>query len=129
MTKFSKNPVDNDIRRLSFKGSGNTSTRVMNKATIIAIHPSSGKIIISITRLIIKKVTDPAKDLLKIFAETVILPTIAANESAIVNTNTAAMAISLLNMKNVTVADMNKYVAPVMCFVFSSSLSSEENTF
>jgi hypothetical protein len=72
------------------------------------IHPISGKKTYNIVKLKMKKVTEPAKDLLKNLAESVILPTIAANESAIVNINTAGMAISFLNMKKVTVAEINK---------------------
>jgi hypothetical protein len=126
-TIYKINPVDNDIKILSFIGTGKASIIVTNSATISANQPKSGKNKKRIARLIIKKVAEPAKDLSKNFTDSVILPTIAANESAIVKINTAGTAISFLKMKNVTVADMNKYVAPVMCLLFSSSLRRGKN--
>jgi hypothetical protein len=108
-------------------GTGKASTIVIINATSSNNQPKFGKKRKRIPRLIIKNVADPAKDLSKNFRESVILPTIAANESATVSTNTAGTAISFLNMKNVTVADMNKYVAPVMCVRFSSSLRRGKN--
>ncbi len=112
---------------LSFIGTGKASMIVMINAISSDNQPKFGKKRKRIPRLIIKNVADPAKDLSKNFAVSIILPTIAANESATVKINTAGMAISFLNMKNVTVTDMNKYVAPVMCIRFSSSLSRGKN--
>lgn len=101
-------PVDKDINRLSFIGNGNTSIIVTINAIIGINHPKSGTNRNNIIIFIIKKVNEPANDLSKILAESVILPTIAAKESAIVKTSTAGTAISFLNMINVTVAEINK---------------------
>jgi hypothetical protein len=115
------------IKILSLTGTGNASIIVTTKATANDNQPNSGKKNKRIATLITKKVNEPAKDLSKNLTDSVILPTIAANESAIVKINTAGTAISFLNMKNVTVAEMNKYVAPVMCLLFSSSLRRGKN--
>ncbi|MCK4558828.1 MAG: hypothetical protein KAV45_03520 [Calditrichia bacterium] len=93
---------------LSFIGKGNASIKVTRIAITSDNHPISGTYIYIIIKLIKKKVTEPAKDLSKNLTESVILPTIAANESAIVNIITAGTAISFLNMINVTVAEINK---------------------
>jgi hypothetical protein len=95
-------------------GTGKASIIVTSNAIIVANQPKSGKKSNNMTILVRKNIAEPAKDLSKNFTDSVILPTMAAKESAIVNIITAGTAISFLNMKNVTVTDMNKYVAPVM---------------
>jgi len=82
---------------------------MVNKPAIINDnHAISGTNKINIIKLTTKNAADPAKDLLKILTDTVILPTIAANESATVKISTAGTAISFLNSIKVIVADINK---------------------
>lgn len=108
ITRYKIKPDDKEIIRLSFIGKGNASIKVTRIAITSDNHPISGTYIYIIIKQIIKKVTEPAKDLSKNLTESVILPTIAAKESAIVNIITAGTAISFLNMINVTVAEINK---------------------
>ena len=101
-------PVDNDTKMLSLTGIGNASISVTRKATTGTKNPKSGTNRNNMTELIKKNVNEPALVFARNGTDPVNLPTIAANESAIVKTNTAGTAISFLNMINVTVAEMNK---------------------
>ena len=96
------------IKILSLILKGSASKIVTRAATSNAIQPRSGKNSDIMHALVTKKVTDPDKDLEKNLPKSVILPTIAANESETVKTRTAGTEIFLLNIRKVTVADRNK---------------------
>ena len=108
MIRYKIKPVTNEINRLSLTPSGSASTRVTGTKTTTDSHPKSGINRITIPIPMIKNVADPDKDLLKNLPKSVILPTIAANESAIVNINTEGTAIFFSKIKKVMVAEMNK---------------------
>ncbi len=100
--------TDTGTARLSLIPNGNASNIVTGSTTKSESHPIPGNKICTIPIEIRKNVAEPAKDLSKNLSEYVILPTIAANESAIVRINRAATAIFFSNKIMIMVAEMNK---------------------
>ena len=113
---------------LSFTGIGKASASASTNAINKIKYPGTG---ININRIITankKNVIDPSRLLLKNFLFPNNLPVIAAKESANVSINREGTAIFFSNKNIVILIDINKYVAPVIPFDFSSCRNKVKNT-